>query len=139
MLLFDGSEKTKNIFDTAYYYFTNHKTENIQIPFFRENMYPDEPFLAIGLAKHDIKPANDWGRFSRTLIGADKIHIDVTKRIVSFYKNGHYVFPQVVHFCGKMGQFFYFFEKIKLYFYFNPPIKVIFNTIFSILKNIIKK
>jgi len=116
MLLFKKSEVAKKIFDTAYYYFTNYKIEGIEIPFFRGNNYPDEPALAISLAKNKIEPVNDYGRFSRTLIKAKNIRLNIKKRIAFFIKNGKFVYPHIVHFCGKRGSFYYFFEKLRLFF-----------------------
>jgi hypothetical protein len=138
MFLFDKSEKAGNIFDTAYYYFVNHKKENINIPFFRGTMYPDEPFLAIALAKWREEPYNDYGRFSRTLIGAKKIHISVTKGIAWFFKDKKPVFPLIVHFCGRLGGFIYFFEKIKLVFYFASPLKKCLFFILSGIRDAVK-
>jgi lipopolysaccharide biosynthesis glycosyltransferase len=120
MFLFDRSEKTSNIFDTAYFYFVNHKKENINVPFFKENMYPDEPFLAIALAKNNIMPIDDYGRFSRTLINARKIHVNIIKRISRIFKNGKMITPLVIHFCGKRGGLYYLREKLRLFFYFFP-------------------
>ena len=130
MLLFSKSETAKQIFDTAHYYFSNHKKEGIEIPYFRGNHYPDEPAFAIALAKHNIEPVNDYGRFSRTLINATDIKIDVTKRIARFIKNDKFVYPLVVHFCGRIGNIFYRIQKRKLFFLFaNPLSKLFFNTI----------
>ncbi|WP_010255503.1 hypothetical protein [Treponema primitia] len=137
MLLFDTGEKSKAVFDTANDYMQNH--DELAVPFFREKMLPDEPYFAIALAKQGETPYADHGRFSRTLIGADHIRLDSIKGFAFFIKKGEQVFPQVVHFCGRFGQFFYLFEKIKLYFCFNPPVKVFFNGIFSVIRNIVKK
>ncbi|MFP3043053.1 glycosyltransferase [Treponema primitia] len=137
MLLFDSSEKSKVIFDTANDYMENHG--ELEVSFFREKMLPDEPYLAIALAKQGEKPYTDYGRFSRTLIGADHIHLDSIKGFASFIKRGVQVFPQVVHFCGRFGQFLYLSEKIKLYFCFNPPLKTFFNCIFTIIRNMMNR
>jgi hypothetical protein len=134
MFLFDRSEKAQNIFETAYYYFLNHKKENIEVPFFRGKSYPDEPFLSIALAKHGVKPVEDWSRFSRTLINAENIHLDVIKGIAHYTKDGNRVFPQIVHFCGKFGNIFYTKEKIKLTLYFNPPFQALFNCLLSFVR-----
>ncbi|MDR2073421.1 MAG: hypothetical protein LBP60_08325 [Spirochaetaceae bacterium] len=120
MFLFTKTEKSSDIFDSAYYYFVNHKKENIYMPFFRENMYPDEPFLAIALAKNNILPVDDYGRFSRTLIRARKIHVNIIKRLSRMFKNGKMINPLVVHFCGKKGGLYYLREKLRLFFYFFP-------------------
>jgi hypothetical protein len=138
MLLFNNCEETKNIFDTAYYYSVNGKKENIDIPFFRGKMLPDEPFLAIALVKHDIKPVEDHGRFSRTLINAEKVHINVIKGIASFQKEGKPVFPLVVHFCGRFGAFFYFFERIKIFWHFISPLQCISNHLLLMGKKLFK-
>jgi len=120
MLLFSKNESAKEIFDTAFYYFNNHKKEGIEIHFFRGQNYPDEPFFAIALAKHNIEPINDYGRFSRTIIKAKHIHINIKKRIARFFKNGKTMYPLVVHFCGRRGGLYYLREKIRLFFYFFP-------------------
>jgi hypothetical protein len=119
MLLFDKSEKSKTVFDTAYHYFVNHKDEGIDVSYFRGAFYPDEPFFAISFAKNGIKPVEDHGRFSRTLINARKIKINVIRKIASFIKDQRNVYPLVVHFCGRRGGFYYLIEKIRFFFYFN--------------------
>ena len=121
MFLFDKSKTAKKIFDVAFYYFKNHKKEGIEIPYFRDNYYPDEPSMAISLAKNNIEPINDYGRFSRTLIKATNIQINVIKKIAMFTKNGIMMHPQVVHFCGRFGNMLYIIQKIKLYLYFSNP------------------
>jgi len=118
MFLFKKSEEAKNIFDTAYYYFVNHKKEGIDIPFFRGKNYPDEPALSIALAKHNIEPVIDYGRFSRTLIKSKNIHLNIKKRIAFFLKNGKMVFPLIVHFCGRRNIPYYLREKLRLFFIF---------------------
>jgi hypothetical protein len=138
MFLFKKDEKANAIFDTAYDYLINQKEKNLAVDFFRGTMLPDEPFFAIALAKHDVKPVDDHGRFSRTLIGADHIHVDVTKGFAFFVKNGVPVFPLIVHFCGKFGRFLFFLESVKLYFYFNPPLSSLFTNISSLLRKLVK-
>lgn len=137
MFLFDKSEKAKNIFDTAFHYMENH--EGLDVPFFRGRMFPDEPFLAIALAKYDEKPFEDHGRFSRTLIGARKIHLNVIRGVAFFIKNGQPVFPLVVHLCGRFGRFLFSREKRRLFFYFNPPISTLFTSIASFIRRFIKR
>jgi len=114
MLLFDKSENTKQIFDTAHYYFKNHQKEGIDIPFFRGKFYPDEPSFAIALAIHKVEPVNDYGRFSRTLIGANHIKINIKKRTAYLFKNGKMMHPLVIHFCGRKGGLYYLREKLRL-------------------------
>jgi hypothetical protein len=138
MFIFDNSEEAKRIFDTAYYYFINHQKENIVVPFFRENSYPDEPFFSIALSKHGVKPFEDRGRFSRTLINAKNIHVDVIKGIAFYNKDGYVVFPHIVHFCGKFGNIFYRCQKIKLNLYFNSPFQILFNFLLSHIMRIKK-
>jgi len=119
MLLFDKSDNAKQIFDTANYYFKNHQKEGIDIPFFRGKNYPDEPSFAIALAKHNIEPVNDYGRFSRTLIKTKRIRINILRKIASFIKDGKMMHPLVVHFCGRKGGLYYLREKIRLFLYFH--------------------
>jgi hypothetical protein len=138
MFLFKKDEKTNAIFDTAYDYLLNQKAKNLNIDFFRKKMLPDEPFLSIALAKHGVKPVEDWGRFSRTLINAENIHLDVIKGIAHYTKDGNTVFPQIVHFCGKFGNIFYAREKIKLNLYFNPPFQALFNCLISFTRKLWK-
>jgi hypothetical protein len=137
MFLFDTGEKAKSVFDTAFRYMQNN--HGMDVPFFRGTMLPDEPFFAMALAKHNEKPLEDHGRFSRTLIGADHIRINAVKGFAGFIKNGRPVFPLVVHFCGRFGQIFYTREKLRLFFCFNPPIAVFFAALFSLIRNIRKK
>jgi CTP:phosphocholine cytidylyltransferase-like protein len=136
MFVFDKSEKVKHIFDTAFQYMENHK--GLDVPFFRDRMLPDEPFLAIALAKYDEKPIEEYGRFSRTLIRAEKIHLDVIKGIAFFSKNERQVFPLVVHLCGRFGKFIFLREKLKLFFYFNPPLHTLFILTASFIRRIVK-
>jgi hypothetical protein len=138
MFLFRNNEKSKNVFDTAYDYLINQKEKGFSIDFFRRKMLPDEPFLAIALAKNNIKPVNDYGRFSRTLIGAERIRINSVKGVSFFIKNGTPVYPLIVHFCGRFGAFIYLLEKIKLFFHFNPPFAILFTNIFSFIRKIVK-
>ncbi|MDR0598529.1 MAG: hypothetical protein LBG84_00395, partial [Treponema sp.] len=106
--------------------------EGIDIPLFRGTNYPDEPALAIALAKNNIEPVNDRGRFSRTLIGASRIRLNVIKRTAFFRKNGASVFPLVVHFCGKKGRVFYLLEKLRLFI----RVELSFSWIFDIAERI---
>ncbi|MDR2194236.1 MAG: glycosyltransferase [Treponema sp.] len=139
MFLFKKDFITKQIFETAYDYLMHQHERDIAVDFFREKMLPDEPFLAIALAKNNIMPVEDYGRFSRTLINAEKIHIDVIKRIASFYKNGTFVFPLVVHFCGRLGGSFFLREKVKLFLYFNSPLHRLTTFFFIFARNIVKR
>jgi hypothetical protein len=119
MFLFDNSMEAKSIFETASYYMENQENENITIDFFRGTSYPDEPFFSLALAKNKIKPINDYTRFSKTLIKASNIHLNVRKKIAYYTKDGRTVFPQIVHFCGKLGNIYYFREKLRLWIYFH--------------------
>ena len=119
MLLFKKCEEAKNIFDIAYYYFLNHKKEGLEIPFFRGNHYPDEPSFAVSLAKNNIEPVEDYGHFSRTLIKAKKIKLNIKKKYTSIFKNGKTMHPLVIHFCGRKGGLYYLKEKLPLFFNFN--------------------
>ena len=120
MILFKKDGNAKEIFDTAYYYFVNHKKEGIDIPFFRGANYPDEPAFAIALAKHNKEPINDYGRFSRTLIKTRRIKINIKKRTARFVKDKKMAHPLIVHFCGRRGGAYYLREKLRLFFHFFP-------------------
>jgi hypothetical protein len=137
MFIFDKTEKTKNIFETTYELMKTY-TET-EIAFFRENMLPDEPFFAMALAKLGEEPFEDYGRFSRTLIDAKKIHLSTLKGIAWYFKDERPVFPLVVHFCGRFGGLLYFLEKIKLFFYFAQPVKKCLFFILSGIRNILKR
>jgi hypothetical protein len=134
MMLFDSSKKARSIFSIACEYMKNPGDLNIDC--FRKNMLPDEPFFSISLALHGEQPTEDFGRFSRTLIKAEKIHVDAIRGIASFVKEGRPVFPLIVHFCGRFGQIFYFFEKTKLYLYFHPPVILLFNNLLSLCRKL---
>jgi hypothetical protein len=136
MILFDSSERAKSIFSTAYGYMKNQG--DLDIGYFRGDMLPDEPFFSIALAKHGEGPIEDLGRFSRTLIGAEKIHINVLRGTAVFIKEGKPVYPLIVHFCGRFARPFYFFEKLKLFFYFNPPVRLFFGNLFVLIRNLFK-
>jgi hypothetical protein len=118
MLLFDKSDNARQIFNTANYYFNNYQKEGIDIPYFRGKNYPDEPAFAVAFAKHSIEPVNDYGRFSRTLIEANHIQINIKKRTAKFFKNGRMTHPLVVHFCGRKGGLYYLREKLRLTLHF---------------------
>jgi hypothetical protein len=139
MFLFNNSEISGNIFETASYYMENHQKENIKMSYFRGTSLPDEPFLAIALAKYEVKPVEDYGRFSRSLIDASNIRLDITKRIAFYTKDKKIVFPQIVHFCGRFGNFFYRWEKLKLFFYFNRPLQNLLNSILLLSRKILGK
>ena len=124
------------IFKTANQYMQN--PEALNVAYFRKNMYPDEPFFALAFAKLDIKPFNDCGRFSRTLIGAEKITINIVKGLARFKKQGRFVFPSVIHFCGTLGNFFYFFEKIRLFFYTTSCLSGFCGTFLVFLRKLFK-
>jgi hypothetical protein len=120
MFLFKNNKISAEIFNTAINYLLKHKEMGLDIPYFRENMYPDEPFLSMSLAKNNIVPVNDHGRFSRSLIKAKNIKINTIKGISSFFKDNKTVFPLIVHFCGRKGGLYYLREKLRLFFYFFP-------------------
>jgi hypothetical protein len=136
MFLFKKNLITKQIFDAAYDYLIHQNERGMAVDFFRGKMLPDEPFLAIALAKNNIKPVEDYGRFSRTLINAGKIRIDVIKRFASFYKDDKFVFPLLVHFCGNFGNLFFLREKLKLFLYFNSPINRLSSFVFISIKKL---
>jgi hypothetical protein len=136
MFLFNRTEKVKNIFETAYNFLKNFNDEDIG--FFRKKMLPDEPFFAMALAQFHEEPYKDYGRFSRTLIGAKRIHLNTTRGIAWYFKDDRPVFPLVVHFCGRFGRFIYLFEKVRLFFYFSSPIRRILFFLLSGIRNIIK-
>jgi hypothetical protein len=137
MFLFKKNELSQGIFAAACGYLENSGA--FDIPFFRGKMLPDEPFFAMALAKHNIGPVEEYGRFSRTLIGAEKIHINVVRRIGCFVKNGTPVFPLIIHFCGRFGRFLFLREKLRLFFYFNNPIRCILSSFFLCIRKILKK
>ena len=120
MILFKKCIESKNIFDTSKLYFFNHLEKDLNIPAFRNNKYPDEPAIAISLAKYNIEPINDFGRFSRTLIKAKHIRLNILKRIAYFIKDDNFVYPLVVHFCGRKAAIYYFIEKLRLFLHFLP-------------------
>ena len=124
MFIFDKSDNSKQIFDYAYNSLMNYDSTEIQ--FFRSNMLPDEPFFSLALSKYELLPFDDYSRFSRTLINAEKINVNVIKGIAHYYKDDKPVFPCIVHFCGRLGNIVYFFQKIKLSIYFNFSIANLF-------------
>jgi hypothetical protein len=138
-LLFKNDETTKSVFDMAYDYLVNQKERGLNIDFFRKNMLPDEPFISIALAKHDILPFQDYGRFSRCLNGTSRIHLNVIKRISFFVAYRQWVHPHIVHFTGRFGRFLLFCESLKLYFYFNPPVSTFALNVLSMFRKLFKK
>jgi hypothetical protein len=139
MLLFDDSEKSRGVFETAYHFMKNQRDENINIDYFRGTFYPDEPFIALALAKHGVKPVDDHARFSRTLIDVSNVHLDILKRIALYSKDEKAVFPHIVHFCGRFGNLIYRREKIRLFFYFNPPLFTLFIAFLALIRKAFKK
>jgi hypothetical protein len=139
MLLFRNDETARAVFDTAFDYLTRQKEKDLGVDFFRRAMLPDEPFLAIALARLGIEPVEDHGRFSRTLIGATNIHVNAVKGFAFFTKNNRTVFPLIVHFCGRFGRFLLFWESLKLHWYFNPPVSTFAMKIFSMARKLLKK
>jgi hypothetical protein len=137
MFLFKKDAIAKQIFDIAHGYLIHQNEKGMSVDFFRGKMLPDEPFLAIALAKNNIKPVEDYGRFSRTLINAGKIRIDVIKRFAFFYKGSKFVFPFVVHFCGNFGNLFFLREKFKLFLYFNSPINRLSSFVFTSIRKLL--
>jgi hypothetical protein len=137
MFLFKKTETSQRIFAMACDYSENSGA--FDIPFFREKMLPDEPFLAMALAKNNIEPVEEYGRFSRTLIGAENIHINSIRGIACFVKNGTPVSPLIVHFCGRFGRFLFFREKLRLFFYFNHLINCILSSFFLFIRKTLKK
>jgi hypothetical protein len=139
MFLFKNDEAARAIFDAAFDYLSNQKEKKLGVDFFRGTMLPDEPFLAIALAQHGVKPTDDHGRFSRTLIGAKNIHVNVIRGFAFFKKNGKAVFPLIVHFCGRFGRFLLFWESLKLSCYVNPPISTLAMKVLSLIRKLAKK
>jgi hypothetical protein len=132
MFLFLKTKSAASIFEEASMQITNYKGD--EIAFFRKNMLPDEPFFAMDIKKNAIEPFNDYHRFSRTLILASNIKINVTKGFAFYIKDGIPVFPLIVHFCGRFGNIFYFFEKLKLNLFFFSPM-TLFNNFFVLIRN----
>jgi hypothetical protein len=139
MFLFKNDIRSRTVFDTAFDYLTNQNERNLGVDFFRGTMLPDEPFLAIALAKNNIKPVDDYGRFSKSLIGAKNIRVNGVKGFAFFIKNGKAVFPLIVHFCGRFGRFLLFWESLRLYLYFNPPVSTCAMNLLSIIRKLLKK
>jgi hypothetical protein len=136
MLLFKNDETCKSIFNTAFDFM--NRAEEFGVSFFRDTMLPDEPFFALSFSKFGIRPYNDHGRFSRTLIGAERIQINTVKGIARFKKSGEQVFPMVVHFCGRLGNRIYRLEKIKLKFYFFSLFNFVFFNILVLFRKMLK-
>jgi hypothetical protein len=136
MFLFKKTELSQRMFAIAFDYSENSGA--FDIPFFRGKMLPDEPFLAMALAKNDIGPLEEYGRFSRTLIGAEKIHLNVIRGIACFVKNGTPVSPLIVHLCGRFGRFLFFREKLRLFFYFNSLRDFILFSFLTYIRKILK-
>jgi hypothetical protein len=136
MFLFEKNDITEDIFAVACDYQENNKL--FGIPVFREGMLPDEPFLAMALAKYDIQPVEEYGRFSRTLINAEKIHINAVKGFGFFLKNGKNFSPLIVHFCGRLGRFLFYWEKKRLFFYFHFSFSFFFKAHHSLIRKILK-
>jgi hypothetical protein len=138
-LLFKNDSIAKSVFETANEYLINQKEAGLNVDFFYRKMLPDEPFLSIAFAKHNILPFQDYGRFSRCLNGLTNLHLDVIKRVSFFMAYGRRVNPQIIHFTGRFGRFLLFIESVKLFFYFNPPISTPLTSVASLMRQLIKK
>ncbi|MDR1430360.1 MAG: hypothetical protein LBI85_08735 [Spirochaetaceae bacterium] len=133
MFLFSSGNTVTALFDTALAYMRDKDSE---IGYFRDTMLPDEPFLAMALAKLKIEPFPDYGRFSRTLIDAKKVQINVVKRVARFIKQGIPVTPFIVHFCGRFGGVFYFIEKLRLHWYFTSIAQSILSAMLDFIRKL---
>jgi hypothetical protein len=136
MLLFNR-EQSAAVFEDASAYMTNYAES--EIAFFRGTMLPDEPFLAMALAKNNVEPYEDFGRFSRTLIGASRIRLNAAHGFALYTKEGVPVFPLIVHFCGRWGNCLYALEKIRLRRLFNPPVRTILLGFLTFLRKLLKR
>jgi hypothetical protein len=136
--LFTNDKTTESVFNMAYDYLMHQKENGFNINYFRGKMLPDEPFLSMSFAKHNIPPFQDYGRFSRCLNGTSDIHLNVIKRVSFFIAYGHRVNPHIVHFTGRFGSFLLSLESLKLYFYFNPPVRMLLLLILSLLRRFYK-
>ena len=117
IFLFKKDRTGIDTLDYAAYLHKNH--DGIDMPYFRGTMFPDEPFLAMAFGRYNQIPVtNDFGRLGRSLIGSQNITLNIAKGIARFIKNGHLIFPAVVHFVGDPGNY-YFIEKTRLWFYYH--------------------
>jgi hypothetical protein len=89
----------------------------IEVPYFRDKMLPDEPFLALAFGKYHQLPRDDFGRLGRSLMGSKNVKLDIIKGISKFTKNEDLVFPGIVHFCDDRKKY-YVKERLKLFFYY---------------------
>lgn len=139
--LFRKDEKGMTVLDYAARLYREHK--DIEIPFFRGECFPDEPFLGIAFGKYNQSPISDFGQFGHSLICASKIKLDIIKGISKFIKTNHItgsvkeVSPAVVHFTGNTltgnsSSSYYASEKIKLLFN-NKSVPVFWGGIAGIL------
>jgi len=123
IFLFRKDEIGMNVLNYANELHENHG--DIEIPFFRGKMLPDEPFLAISFGKYDQSPQkNDFGRLGRSLINTKNVRLDITKGIAKFIKSGELIFPSIVHFTGDNR--LYLKEKIRLLIYFKGILDIFY-------------
>jgi hypothetical protein len=136
--LFKRDDISARVFETASALMKSaEKNDDWGIGFFRGTMLPDEPFLALALAKENIPPldhSEERGRFSRTLIGAKNIRINSVRGYAFFIKKGVRVNPLIVHFCGRKAAPYYLREKIRLFFCFCQPLYRLFSVLFGLLE-----
>ncbi|MDR0410763.1 MAG: hypothetical protein LBH75_02160 [Treponema sp.] len=135
MFLFDKSEAADRVFDTAFALMQ----DGLDVDFFRAEMLPDEPFLAISLAQNNTPPFEDYGRFSRTLIDAKKIRLNTVEQTAFFIKRGKPIFPLAVHLCGRFGALLFLREKVRLFLHFNPPLAVLCTNVLTLFRSCLKK
>ncbi|MHB9294218.1 hypothetical protein Holit_03344 [Hollandina sp. SP2] len=115
IFLFRKDETGMNVLNYATELHEHHR--EIEVPFFRGTMLPDEPFLAIAFGTYGQYPRNDFGRLGRSLINTKDVKLDITKGIAKYMKGGELIFPSVVHFTGDKRQY-YIKEKFKLLIYY---------------------
>jgi len=132
IFMFKKDDIGLNVLNYAVELHGNHG--DINIPYFRGNMFADEPFLAVALGKYNQLPREDFGRLGRSLINSKTVKLDIIKGISKFIKDGKVTFPAIVHFCGDKKNY-YIKEKLKLLFYYKGiPLGMIMGCFINIIR-----
>jgi len=108
--------------DYAAYLYNNYS--GVDIPFFRGNMLPDEPFLSIAFSKYGQEPvgfSDEHGRLGRSTINICNPKFDIVKGIAKCRKYNELMFCSIIHFTGTDIPY-YEIEKIRLWLYYHTPL-----------------
>jgi len=78
------------------------------------NSVNEEPVIAVSMAIHQVKAIEDEGLGMRTPLGLESdFQLDFLSGVVRFKKEGTWVKPVIVHFCGSLAEGFHYRREKK--------------------------